>query len=72
MLPNWRLQVDISPVVIEQMRRAHCDMPELVYEVADCRSMPQHGTETFGSVLDKGTLDAVLCWYAPLAASACF
>lgn len=44
------------------MRRAHRDVSELAYDVADCRSMPQYGNGSFGSVLDKGTLDAVLCW----------
>lgn len=54
------LNVDISPVVIEQMRIM--DQQEgQTWEVADCRSMPQYADASFGSVLDKGTLDAVLC-----------
>jgi ubiquinone/menaquinone biosynthesis C-methylase UbiE len=54
------VNVDISGVVIEQMRRMS-NLPGQSWEVADCRSMPQYGDASFGSVLDKGTLDAVLC-----------
>lgn len=36
-------------------------LPGQTWEVADCRSMPQYEDASFGSVLDKGTLDAVLC-----------
>lgn len=52
--------MDISAVVIEQMRRMH-GSPGQSWEVADCRSMPQYADCSFGTVLDKGTLDAVLC-----------
>ncbi|KAF8065563.1 Xab2 [Scenedesmus sp. PABB004] len=54
------VNVDISDVVIAQMRRMHA-LPGQSWEVADCRSMPQYGDASFGAVLDKGTLDAVLC-----------
>lgn len=54
------VNVDISPVVIEQMRLMD-QLPGQTWEVADCRSMPQYEDASFGSVLDKGTLDAVLC-----------
>jgi ubiquinone/menaquinone biosynthesis C-methylase UbiE len=54
------VNVDISGVVIEQMRRMS-NLPGQSWEVADCRSMPRYGDASFGSVLDKGTLDAVLC-----------
>jgi len=54
------VNVDISPVVIEQMRVMD-QIPGQTWEVADCRSMPQYQDASFGSVLDKGTLDAVLC-----------
>lgn len=57
----WQVvNVDISAVVIEQMRRMH-GAPGQSWEVADCRSMPQYADGSFGSVVDKGTLDAVLC-----------
>jgi hypothetical protein len=37
------------------------NLPGQTWEVADCCSMPQYADGSFGSVLDKGTLDAVLC-----------
>ncbi|GBF90084.1 hypothetical protein Rsub_02792 [Raphidocelis subcapitata] len=61
------VNTDISPVVIEQMRQDAAALPpgalraEVSWEVADCRSMPQYGDGSFSGVLDKGTLDAVLC-----------
>lgn len=54
------VNVDISPVVIEQMRRMN-HHPRQSWEVADCRAMPQYAGSSFASVIDKGTLDAVLC-----------
>lgn len=40
----------------------HAGLLGLLYEVADCRNMPQYGDGSFsGGVLDKGTLDALLC-----------
>ncbi|KXZ47534.1 hypothetical protein GPECTOR_34g693 [Gonium pectorale] len=53
--------VDISPVVIEQMKSQHADNRSLEYLVADCRDMSQLVDGTFHSCIDKGTLDAVLC-----------
>ncbi|GLC47509.1 hypothetical protein PLESTB_001805400 [Pleodorina starrii] len=53
--------VDISPVVIEQMKHQHADIQSLDYIVGDCRDMPQLEDGTFQSCIDKGTLDAVLC-----------
>ena len=56
------LQVDISEVVIEQLQRQHRGVQALSYHAADCRCLPHWASGSFGSVLDKGTLDAVLCW----------
>jgi hypothetical protein len=53
--------VDISEVVIEQMQRQHDGIPQLHYQVVDCCALPHFASGSFGSVLDKGTLDAVLC-----------
>jgi len=52
--------VDISPVVIDQLRLhpTHGN----AYDVVDCRDMQEKYADcSFGGVLDKGTLDAVLC-----------
>ncbi|PNW77665.1 hypothetical protein CHLRE_10g446300v5 [Chlamydomonas reinhardtii] len=55
--------VDISPVVIERMKLQHSQLAGLDYLVADCRDMSSAGLPggSFGSCIDKGTLDAVLC-----------
>lgn len=49
-----RLQVDISPVVIEMMREKHKDLPTLSYVIGDCRNMPEFPDCSFGSAIDKG------------------
>ncbi|GLC33489.1 hypothetical protein PLESTB_000080400 [Pleodorina starrii] len=55
------VNTDISEVVIEQMRAKHKHIPNLRYVVSDCRSMPEFLDCQFGSVIDKGTVDALLC-----------
>eukprot|EP00195_Chlamydomonas_chlamydogama_P006454 CAMPEP_0202899936 /NCGR_PEP_ID=MMETSP1392-20130828/9339_1 /ASSEMBLY_ACC=CAM_ASM_000868 /TAXON_ID=225041 /ORGANISM="Chlamydomonas chlamydogama, Strain SAG 11-48b" /LENGTH=421 /DNA_ID=CAMNT_0049586239 /DNA_START=342 /DNA_END=1607 /DNA_ORIENTATION=+ len=56
------VNVDISPVVISQMQEQHSTHPALQYRVCDCRSMQTDFEDgSFGSAIDKGTLDAVLC-----------
>ncbi|GLI60014.1 hypothetical protein VaNZ11_002078, partial [Volvox africanus] len=55
------LNTDISEVVIDQMRIKHKDLPNLQYVVSDCRNMPEILDCQFGSVVDKGTVDALLC-----------
>ncbi|KAI8474620.1 MAG: hypothetical protein J3K34DRAFT_517946 [Monoraphidium minutum] len=61
------INTDISPVVISQMRVGAAAWPDgparrnCSWEVADCRGMPQYADDSFGAVVDKGTLDAVLC-----------
>jgi SAM-dependent methyltransferase len=71
------VNTDISPVVIAQMRadaaacsnqlRTNCS-----WEVADCRAMPQYADDSFGTVVDKGTLDAVLCSGTGLGDARCY
>ncbi|GIL49254.1 hypothetical protein Vafri_5381 [Volvox africanus] len=56
------VNVDYAPVCIQQLSELHAGLPGLSYEVADCRNMPQYIDASFGGgVLDKGTLDALLC-----------
>ncbi|KAG2426234.1 hypothetical protein HXX76_013213 [Chlamydomonas incerta] len=60
---GWRhiVNVDYSKVVIKHMAELHKGLPQLEYRVADVRSMPEFADKSFDGVLDKGTLDAILC-----------
>ncbi|KAI8469001.1 MAG: S-adenosyl-L-methionine-dependent methyltransferase [Monoraphidium minutum] len=59
---GWSVvNIDIASNVIEQLSALHAGVPGLSYAVADCRDMPQYSDCEFGSVLDKGTVDALLC-----------
>jgi hypothetical protein len=51
------------------MASQHAGVPQLEYKTGDIRSLPEYPDGAFGSVLDKGTLDAILCG-ADAAASA--
>lgn len=55
------VNVDYSKTVIAHMQKVHAGVKGLTYAVADCRDMPQYADNSFGGVLDKGTIDAVLC-----------
>ncbi|KAL6843063.1 hypothetical protein ACP4OV_027137 [Aristida adscensionis] len=55
------VNIDISSVVIEQMKEKHADVPQLTYMQMDVRDMSFFGNESFDCVLDKGTLDAMMC-----------
>eukprot|EP00347_Sterkiella_histriomuscorum_P015715 403355957 len=53
--------IDISPVVIEQMaKRNAIQRPELQWEVMDVRDL-KYQTHTFDLIIDKSTIDALLC-----------
>ena len=52
--------IDISPTVIEQMKETYKDYPQLKWEVMDCANL-KYDDNTFQSVFDKGTIDAILC-----------
>jgi hypothetical protein len=65
------VNVDISPVVVEQMALQHPDLGQR-WEAADCRAMPQYDDGYFGAVVDKGTLDAVLCCHTGTADGAAY
>ncbi len=72
------VNTDISPVIIAQMNADAAAWPDgparrnCSWEVADCRSMPQYADESFGTVVDKGTLDAVLCSGTGLGDARCY
>ena len=55
--------VDYSEVVISKMHMLYAADPQLAksFVVGDCRDMPNFGDGEFDVILDKGTLDAILC-----------
>jgi len=55
------VNIDISSVVIEQMKEKHKDIPQLTYMQLDVRDMSLFGDESFDCIIDKGTLDAMMC-----------
>ncbi|EFJ43782.1 hypothetical protein VOLCADRAFT_65458, partial [Volvox carteri f. nagariensis] len=60
---GWRLiiNIDYSRVVINHMADLHKGVRALEYRVADARHMPEFTDCSFEGVIDKGTLDAILC-----------
>lgn len=54
------VSIDYSEVVVERMR-SKLSEKKLKFEVADVRDMSQFATGTFDVIVDKGTLDAILC-----------
>jgi len=52
--------IDISMVVIEAMQQKYQDKPTMTYQQMDCRQM-EFPAGKFNVVIDKGTLDSVLC-----------
>ncbi|KMT18768.1 hypothetical protein BVRB_2g028870 isoform B [Beta vulgaris subsp. vulgaris] len=64
------MNVDISTVAIDMMRRKHAHIPQLKYMQMDVRDMTFFPDNSFGSVIDKGTLDSLMCGTeAPFSAS---
>ncbi|KAK6913619.1 Methyltransferase type 11 [Dillenia turbinata] len=55
------VNIDISSVVIDAMQRKYSDRPQLKYTQMDVRDMSPLETGLFDSVIDKGTLDSLLC-----------
>ncbi|WIA34526.1 hypothetical protein OEZ86_012849 [Tetradesmus obliquus] len=55
------VNTDISTVVITKMKERHANYSNLSYVVSDCRDMPEFLDCQFGHVVDKGTIDALLC-----------
>lgn len=54
------ISIDYSPVCIEQLKHWK-HKPGCRFEVADVRSMPQFQDASFQAIIDKGTLDSLLC-----------
>lgn len=54
------MSIDYSSVCIDQQKRWH-HKPSCKFVVADARNMPQFSDGAFASIIDKGTLDSMLC-----------
>ncbi|KAL6657104.1 hypothetical protein ACP70R_004884 [Stipagrostis hirtigluma subsp. patula] len=64
------VNIDISSVVIEMMRKKYFDVPQLQYLRMDVRDMSMFSDESFDCAIDKGTLDSLMCGVdAPLSAA---
>ncbi|XP_010269735.1 PREDICTED: methyltransferase-like protein 13 [Nelumbo nucifera] len=55
------MNIDISSVAIDMMKRKYEYIPQLKYMQMDARDMSFFPDESFDSVLDKGTLDSLMC-----------
>ncbi|RVX22236.1 Methyltransferase-like protein 13 [Vitis vinifera] len=55
------VNIDISSVVIQAMQRKYSDRPQLKYIRMDVLDMSGFQTGSFDAVVDKGTLDSLLC-----------
>ncbi|KAI5650991.1 hypothetical protein M9H77_36996 [Catharanthus roseus] len=53
--------IDISSVVIEEMQKKYSNVPQLKYLKMDVRQMDAFEAGSFDAVVDKGTLDSILC-----------
>ncbi|XP_022770125.1 methyltransferase-like protein 13 [Durio zibethinus] len=64
------MNIDISSVAIDMMRRKYEYIPQLKYMQMDVRDMSFFGDESFDGIIDKGTLDSLMCGTdAPISAS---
>ncbi|KAL5781896.1 hypothetical protein ACOSP7_006925 [Xanthoceras sorbifolium] len=55
------VNIDISAVVISHMKTKYSDRPQLKYSIMDARKMDDFQSSSFDVVIDKGTLDSILC-----------
>ncbi|KAJ7955309.1 methyltransferase-like protein 13 [Quillaja saponaria] len=55
------VNIDISSVLIEAMQKKYQNRPELKYLKMDVRYMGAFQTDSFDAIVDKGTLDSLLC-----------
>ncbi|PIA53685.1 hypothetical protein AQUCO_00900338v1 [Aquilegia coerulea] len=62
--------IDISSVAIVMMRKKYEHIPQLKYMQMDVRDMSLFPDDSFDTVIDKGTLDSLMCGTnAPLSAT---
>ena len=54
------VNIDISSIVIEQMKEKYKNNPDLIWFEMDCTAM-DFDNEMFDVVFDKGTFDALMC-----------
>lgn len=59
------VSIDISSIVIEQMRQRYSGNDALEWEVMDCSKMT-FPDKSFDAVFDKGTIDSLLCGSDPV------
>ena len=52
--------IDISAVVIQQMKDRNLEKPEMTWDVMDVRDL-KFPTQSFDIAIDKSTIDALLC-----------
>ncbi|KAL3537556.1 hypothetical protein ACH5RR_000922 [Cinchona calisaya] len=55
------MNIDISSVAIDMMRRKYERVPQMKYMQMDVRDMSFFPDDSFHSVIDKGTLDSLMC-----------
>lgn len=55
------VNVDVSAVVIKAMQEKYQNRPQLKYIEMDVKSMNEFESGSFDAVIDKGTLDSILC-----------
>ncbi|XP_015580121.1 EEF1A lysine methyltransferase 4 isoform X2 [Ricinus communis] len=64
------MNIDISSVAIDMMRKKYEYFPQLKYMQLDVRDMSFFPDESFNGVIDKGTLDSLMCGNdAPISAA---
>ncbi|KAM2918858.1 hypothetical protein COP2_040896 [Malus domestica] len=64
------MNIDISSVAINMMKRKYEHIPQLKYMQMDVRDMSFFPDESFDGVIDKGTLDSLMCGNdAPISAA---
>ena len=57
---KYQWNIDISSVVIQQMKERNKARKEMIYEVMDCCDL-SYPDNFFDCIIDKSTIDAILC-----------